>query len=195
MKVVAFNGSPRRGGNTESMLQTVLEELARHGIQTELIQVGGTGLRTCVACNYCQQHRTSECAFTGDPINEWIGKAKAADGIILGSPVYFYNVTGEMKALMDRMGYVARGNGRMFTGKAGAAVVAMRRSGAITALDAMLNFFMAMQMYIVGGPSFVVARDMGDASQDAEGLQNLHALGRNMAQLLDMMNQYRQGKA
>lgn len=191
MKVVAFNGSPRRGGNTEQMLKIVLEELNKNGVETELIQVGGTGLRSCVSCYYCHNNKSAKCSITSDPVNEWLEKAIAADGIILGSPVYFHSVTSEMKALIDRIGFVARGNGRMFTRKVGAAVVAMRRMGGMSAIDILLNFYMSMQMYIVGGTSVVVARDIGDAAQDQEGLQSMTTLGKNMSLLLEMMDYYR----
>ncbi|MHC1746301.1 MAG: flavodoxin family protein [Negativicutes bacterium] len=190
MKVVAFNGSPRRGGNTEQMLKIVLNELVKHGIETEFVQVGGTGLRFCKACNYCHKNKTAKCAISNDPVNEWIEKIIAADGIILGSPVYFHNVTGEMKAFIDRVGFVARGNGRIFTGKIGAGLVAMRRMGAMPALDAMFNFFVSMQMYVVAAPSLVVARDIGDAERDPEGLQSMENLGKNMSKLLEMRDLY-----
>ncbi|MBP2640005.1 MAG: NADPH-dependent reductase [Firmicutes bacterium] len=190
MKVVAFNGSPRRGGNTEQMLWIVLNELIKHGIETEFVQVGGTELRFCKACGYCHTNKTAKCAISKDPVNEWIEKIIAADGIILGSPVYFHNVTGEMKAFIDRVGFVARGNGRIFTGKIGAGLVAMRRMGAMSALDAMFNFFVSMQMYVVAAPSLVVATDKGDAARDPEGLQSMEALGKNMSKLLEMRDLY-----
>jgi len=190
MKVVAFNGSPRRGGNTEQMLKIVLDELVKRGIETEFIQIGGTGVRFCKACGYCHKNKTAKCAIFNDPVNEWIGKIIAADGIILGSPVYFHNVTGEMKAFIDRVGFVSRGNGRILTGKIGAGLVAMRRMGAMTALDAMFNFFVSMQMYVAAAPSLVVAKDVGDAERDPEGLQSMETLGKNMAKLLEMRDLY-----
>lgn len=190
MKVVAFNGSSRRGGNTEQMLKIVMNELVKRGIETEFVQVGGTELRFCKACDYCHTHKTSKCAISSDPVNEWLEKIIAADGIILGSPVYFHNVTGEMKAFIDRIGFVARGNGRIFSGKVGAGVVAMRRMGAMSALDAMFNFFVSMQMYVAAVPSLVVARNIGDAEKDTEGLQSMETLGASMAKLLEMRDLY-----
>lgn len=124
-------------------------------------------------------------------MNEWIEKIMAADGVILGSPVYVHDVTSDMKVLIDRVGFVARANGRMFSRKAGAAVVAVRRVGAIHTLDTMLNFFMSMQMYVVGGSNVVIANKIGDVDQDTEGVQHMTMLGQNMAQLLKMMAAYR----
>lgn len=192
MKLVAFNGSPRRDGNTAQSMKIVLEELARNGVETELVQVGGTGVRGCAACFSCHKNKSTSCAITSDPVNEWIEKIIAADAVLLGSPVYFHDVTSEMKAFIDRVGFVARANGRMFSGKAGAAVVAVRRIGAVHALDTMLSFLMAMRMYIVGGPNMVVANKLGDVEKDVEGVENMLTLGRDMATLLKMRAAYRQ---
>jgi multimeric flavodoxin WrbA len=191
MKVVAFNGSPRREGNTAQIIEIVLGELAKHGVETEVVQVGGIGLRGCTSCYSCQRNKATACAITVDPLNEWIEKIMAADGILLGSPVYVHDVTSDMKAMIDRVGFVARANGRMFTQKAGAGVVAVRRVGAMHALDTMLNFFMSMQMYAVGGSNVVVASKLGDVDKDLEGVQHMTALGHNMARLLEMMAAYR----
>ena len=191
MKVVAFNGSPHREGNTAQIIKIVLGELARNGVETESVQVGGSRVRGCTACFSCHKNKSTACVITDDPVNEWIEKIMAADGIILGSPVYFHDVTSEMKAFIDRVGFVARANGRMFSGKAGAAVVAVRRIGAVHTLDTMLSFFMSMQMYIVGGSNMVVASKFGDVDKDAEGVENMMTLGRSMALLLKMMTAYR----
>lgn len=192
MKVVAFNGSPRRDGNTAYILHLVLDGMKSRGIETEFIQVGGESIRGCSACYFCHDTRSTSCAITSDPVNEWIAKMMSADGIILGSPVYFNDVTTEMKALIDRAGFVARANDRMFRRKAGAAVVAVRRNGAVHALDTLVHFFSAMQMYIVGGSNNVIANKIGEAAQDEEGMQNMKTLSGNMALLLEMMEKYRQ---
>ncbi|MBI5443661.1 MAG: flavodoxin family protein, partial [Deltaproteobacteria bacterium] len=107
MRVVAFNGSPRRGGNTEQLLRTVFRPLEAAGIETELIQVGGTPLRGCIACMKCRERKDGRCALDGDLLNECVAKMTEADGILLGSPTYFTDVSAEMKALIDRAGYVA----------------------------------------------------------------------------------------
>ena len=190
MKVVAFNGSPRKNGNTAAIINVVFAELEKHGIETELVQVGGVLKQGCTACNSCYKNKSKSCAVTGDPLNDWIEKIIAADGIIFGSPVYFNDVTSEMKALIDRAGYVARANDRMYKHKVGAAVVAVRRNGAVHALDTMLHFFLNMQMFIVGGSNNVIANKIGDVEKDTEGLQSMKTLGENMALLLKTMNSY-----
>lgn len=167
-------------------------ELEKQGIETEIVQVGGELLHGCTSCFSCQKTKSGLCAVTSDRMNEWIGKMMEADGILLGSPVYLNDVTSEMIALIDRAGFVARSNGRMFKHKVGASVVAMRRVGAVHALDTMNHFFLIMQMFIVGGSNHVVADRDCDVNNDAEGLRNMRSLGANMALLLKMRNSYRQ---
>ncbi len=111
MKVVAFNGSPRKGGNTSQLLQVVLGELAQANIETELVELAGTHPYGCRACMECFERKDGRCAIDTDPMNEWIAKMAEADGILLGSPTYFADVTTEIKALMDRAGFVGRANG------------------------------------------------------------------------------------
>lgn len=190
MRVVAFNGSPRTHGNTAAIIKLVFSELEKQGIETELVQVGGILKQGCTGCNYCHKNKSASCVITNDPLNEWIEKIAAADGIILGSPVYFNDVTSEMKAFIDRAGYVARANDRMYKHKIGAAVVAVRRNGAVHALDTMFHFLSNMQMFIVGGSNNVLANRIGDVEKDLEGLQNMQTLGINMALLLKVLNAY-----
>jgi multimeric flavodoxin WrbA len=131
MKVVAFNGSPRVNGNTAQSLKIVLAELATEGIETELVQVGGSKLFGCRACGRCGELRNGRCAREDDEMNSLIAKAAEADGILIGSPTYFSNVTPEIKAFIDRCGFVSKANGGdLLRGKVGAPVVAVRRSGA-----------------------------------------------------------------
>lgn len=192
MKVVAFNGSPRRNGNTAASIRIVFDELEKHGIETELVQVGGELLHGCTSCFSCHKTKSGRCVVSSDSVNEWIGKMMDADGILLGSPVYFYDVSAEMIALIDRAGFVARGNDRMFKHKVGTSLVVMRRIGAVHALDTMNHFFSTMQMFIVGGSNNVIADRDGDVADDAEGVQNMKMLGANMALMLKMRNSYRQ---
>jgi multimeric flavodoxin WrbA len=183
MKVIAVNGSPRPQGATAQALEIVLAGLAKDGIETETIHVGGGQIKGCRACYFCHKRKTRRCVITDDAVNSWLDKISAADGLLLGSPVYFYDVTSDMKAFIDRAGFVARGNDRMFSRKIGAAVVTMRRMGAVHAIDTLLNFFLIAQMYIVGNPGLLLT---GQKNQppDEEGLDNLSLLGRNMAALL-----------
>src|SRR4030042_2363899 len=150
MKGIAFNGSPRRDGNTALVIGHVFGELEKHGIETELVQIADKTVRGCIACERCAVNKDRRCAVTDDAANECIEKMLGADGIILGSPSYFQDVTSQMKALIDRAGYVSRSNGRMFKKKVGASVVAARRSGAIHTLDTMDHFFLSGEMVIVG---------------------------------------------
>jgi multimeric flavodoxin WrbA len=186
MKVVAFNGSPRKGGNTEQLLRAVFEPLAAEGIETELVQVGGTDLRGCRACMKCGEKKDGHCVMGGDILNECIDKMRGADGILLGSPTYFTDVSAEMKALIDRAGFVALANGGLFRRKVGAAVVAVRRGGATHAFDTMNHLFLINQMIVPGATywNMGVGRMPGQVLEDDEGMRNMRVLGENMAWLL-----------
>jgi multimeric flavodoxin WrbA len=150
MKVVAFNGSARLDGNTAILLKTALGELEREGVQTELIQLAKEQLPGCGACYRCFKQKDERCSVDTDPVNDYIAKMAAADGILLGSPVYFADVTANMKAFIERCGMVARANGDLYQRKVGAGVVAVRRGGAIHAFNSLNHFFTIGQMLIVG---------------------------------------------
>ena len=130
MKIVAFNGSPRKGGNTELLIKEVFKPIQEAGIETELVQLGGKLLRGCASCYTCFKTKDGKCAIKTDPMNEFIQKAQEADGIILASPTYYGSVSAEMKAFMDRLGLTTIGQGRTLTRKVGAAVISVRRGGA-----------------------------------------------------------------
>ncbi len=185
MKAVAFNGSPRKGGNTEILLKKILDELKSEGIETELVKVGGKSIRGCSACGKCRENQDTRCVIAGDELNEYIGKAIAADIIILGSPTYFADITSEMKALIDRMGYVTRGNGSLLKNKIGAAVVAVRRGGGIHAFDTMNHFFQISSMIVVGSTYWNLGygREIGEVENDKEALENMADLGKRIAWL------------
>ena len=183
MKVLAINGSARKGGNTEQLIGLVFQELEKEGIKTELIHIGGKLLRGCMACMKCFENKNEECVIKGDDINEYVKKLRSADGIILGSPCYFANVSSEMKAFIDRVGMVSKANGDLFKRKAGAAVVAVRRSGEIHVFNSMNHFFLIGQMIVVGSSYWNNGRGLvpGDVMNDEEGLQTMRILGQNMA--------------
>jgi len=183
MKVVAFNGSPRKDGNTTILINHVFRELEKEGVETELVQLSGKKIHGCIACYKCFENKDQRCAVKDDIANECIEKMIKAEGIILGSPVYFTDVTAEMKALIDRAGFVSMANGGMYKNKVGAAVVAVRRSGAIHTLDTMSHFFLAGQMIIIGR-GIGVGREKGEVEKDEEGMQSVKALGQRMAWLL-----------
>jgi multimeric flavodoxin WrbA len=187
MKVVAFNGSPRKDGNTTILIKHVFSELEKQGIETELVCLADKVIHGCIACDKCGENRDRRCAVKNDAANEYIEKMLGADGIILGSPVYFQDVTSEMKALIDRTGYVSRANGRMFRKKVGASVVAVRRSGAIHTLDTMDHFFLSGEMVIVGR-ALAIGRAKGEVEKDAEGMELVKSLGQRMAWVLEKLH-------
>jgi multimeric flavodoxin WrbA len=186
MKVIAINGSARKYGNTAILIQYVLNELEKEGIETELFQLAGRDIRGCAACLKCRANRDRRCAVTDDAANLCIEKMSEADGIILGSPTYFADVSAEMKALIDRAGFVARANGEMFARKVGAAVVAVRRAGSIHAFDTINHFFLVSQMMVPGSSYWNVGigRDKGEVEEDEEAIQTMRILGENIAWLL-----------
>lgn len=186
MKVVAFNGSARRDGNTTMLVNYVFEELNRHDIETELVQLAGKHPHGCIACYQCFERKNRRCAVDTDCVNECIEKMDQADGIILASPTYFADLSTELKAIIDRCGMTSRANGDMFKRKVGAAVATHRRGGAIHVLDSINHFFTIGQMIIVGSSywNFGVGREKGDVAGDEEGVNTMRVLGQNMAWLL-----------
>jgi multimeric flavodoxin WrbA len=186
MKVVAFNGSARKDGNTAILVRRVFAELEKEGIETELVQLAGQTIRGCTACGGCRKNKNRRCAVEGDIINDCITKMLAADGIIIASPTYFADLTSETKALIDRAGYVARANDDMLQRKVGAAVVAARRTGAIHAFDSINHFFLISQMIVPGSSYWNIGlgRAKGEVEQDEEGLETMQTLGQNLAWLL-----------
>jgi multimeric flavodoxin WrbA len=190
MKVIAFNGSPRKNGNTNRALEVVLQEIAKEGIDTELVQMGCEDLAPCQACNVCVQKKDRKCKRKDDKVNEWIQKMIAADGIIIGSPVYFGSMTAQTKAFVDRVGFVNRANGNLFRRKVGAAVTVNRRAGALATFQSINDFFLIGEMVVVGSSYWNVINALkpGDIEQDEEGLRTMQDLGRNMAWLIKRIN-------
>ncbi|PLX66743.1 MAG: flavodoxin family protein [Denitrovibrio sp.] len=185
MKIVAINGSPRQGGNTEILLNHMLEPLKEAGWETELIQVGGKNIRGCMACTKCRETKDNECIIKNDIFNGVMKELLEADAIVIGTPTYFTDVSAELKALIDRAGYVAIANDRAFKGKIGAAVVAVRRGGAVHAYDSINHLFLMSQMIVPGSTywNFGVGREKGEVAGDAEGLVNMNNLGKTIAWL------------
>lgn len=185
-KVVAFNGSPRPKGNTSLLIQEVFSVLEENGIQTEMVQIGNKNVHGCTACGKCREIQDAQCHIKNDLLNKCIAKMIEADAILLGSPVYFADITSEMKALIDVAGYVTRGNGHLLARKVGAGVVAVRRAGELHALNSMNNFFLINQMIIPGSSywNLAVGGKPGDVLNDTEGINTMRKLGENMAWLL-----------
>jgi len=190
VKVLAINGSPRKDGNTSILMRYILKELEDEGIGTEIVQIGGKKIHGCTSCMKCFENRDRKCVVGDDLVNTCIEKMSSADGIILGSPVYFLDVTPEMKALIDRAGFVSFANGLLFRNKVGNATVAVRRAGASRTSDTMLHFFLANDMIVPGLPCIGIGRDIGDVEKDEEGIARAKHLGQTMAQLLMHLDRY-----
>ena len=190
MKVVAINGSARKDGNTAILINRALAALEAEGIETEMIQLSGKTIRGCTACGKCFENKDKKCVVDNDPLNEYVAKMLEADGIILGSPTYFADLTPELKAVIDRAGFVCRANGNLLKNKVGAAVVAVRRAGAIHAFDSINHFFLISEMIIPGSSYWNIGFGLkkGDAENDEEGLETMQQLGKNMAWLLKKIN-------
>jgi len=185
MYALAINGSPRKNGNTEMLLNAALQPLAAAGWQTELVTVGGKPVRGCIACGKCWEKKDMRCSAHDDLFNDVFTKMATADALILGSPTYFTDVSSEMKAILDRSGYVALANGRVFQGKIGAAVVAVRRAGAVHVFDTINHMFLMNQMLVPGSTywNLGLGRGKGEVADDAEGLNNMKNLGETIAWL------------
>lgn len=182
MYAIALNGSPRKGGNTEVLLNEVLAPLQTAGWETELVQVGGKPVHGCLACFQCFMKKDGRCAMNNDMVNEVIEKMLRADAIIMGSPTYFTDVTSELKAIIDRAGIVAFANDGAFKGKIGAAVVAVRRGGATHVYDTINHLFQMSQMVIPGSTYWNMGfgDDKGAVREDAEALDNMRHLGESI---------------
>jgi multimeric flavodoxin WrbA len=186
VKVIAFNGSAKKDGNTALLIRRVLQVLEAEGIQTKLIQLAGQQIRGCNACRTCYSTKNKRCVIEDDNVNAYIQKMTEADGIILGSPVYFSMMSPELKALSDRAFYVARANGDLFKRKVGAAVVAVRRAGGIPTFDAVNHYFLISQMIVPGSSYWNVGigQKKGDVEGDEEGMEIMEHLGENVAWLI-----------
>jgi len=189
LKIIAFNGSPNKEGNTFQAIKLVTEELENEGIQTEVIQVGSKLIRGCIACGKCITNKNEECVLPGDEVNEWIQKMKNADGMILGSPVHYSSIGATMKAFLDRAFYVTGVNNGMLRHKVGAAVVAVRRAGGIPVFSQLNNYLSYSEMFIPTSNywNVIYGTRPGEALQDEEGVQIMRILGKNMAWLMKII--------
>lgn len=189
MKVVAINGSPKKEGNTYHAIQLVAAELEKEGIEVEILQVGNKVIQGCIACGMCTRNKDEKCALTGDVVNEYLQILKAADGIILGTPVHYAAIGGTMKSFLDRTFYVAGSSGGMLSRKVGAAVVAVRRSGGVPTFNQLNNYLHYAEMLMPNSNYWNVIHGAkpGEVLQDQEGVQIMRVLGKNMAWLLKLV--------
>ncbi len=191
LKVVAVNGSPRREGNTFHALMGVGRQLQENNIDFEILHIGNQVVRGCLACGTCAKNRDEKCSIATDPVNESIQQLKAADGLILASPVYYAGIAGTMKCFLDRAFYVAGCNGGLFRQKVAAAVVAVRRTGGSSTFDSLNHYLTYSEMILATSNYWNIThgRTPGEVLQDAEGVQIMDLLGQNMAWLLKMREQ------
>jgi multimeric flavodoxin WrbA len=186
MKVLGISGSPRRGGNTDILLETALEILASEGFETELLSLADRPIKPCVACRGCFASDTVRCVQEDPAFDGILDKFAAADGFLLGSPVYFGSASPQIMALLDRVGYVARKHPQLLRRKAGAAIVVARRAGQNFTFAQLNYFFLINEMIVPGSTYWNVAfgRDKGEVRNDQEGLDTVKNLARNMAWLM-----------
>ncbi|MFA6850539.1 MAG: flavodoxin family protein [Selenomonadaceae bacterium] len=189
MKVVAFNGSPNKNGNTYEAIKTVANELEKNDIEVEIVHVGNKVIRGCLACGGCGRNMNEKCVIDTDEVNEWIQKMKQADGIILGSPVHYSAIAGTMKSFLDRAFLVTSVNGGMLRHKVGASVVAVRRAGGMPTFDQLNNYLNYAEVVIPTSNywNVVFGRAQGEAKQDQEGQQIMSVLGENMAWIMKLI--------
>ena len=189
MKVIAFNGSPRKKGNTHILIETVFKELEKKGIETEEINIASKPYRGCMGCMKCFDNGDGKCVIKTDDLNDQFNRMREADGIILGSPVYCADLSGQMKSFIDRISFLNFANGgNVFARKIGTGVMAVRRAGAVPTLHSLNSFFTICQMIVVGSTYWNMGFGMeeGEVRQDPEGIQTMQNLGKNMAWLLQL---------
>ena len=183
MKVMLINGSPHRSGNTFLALTEAAQELEKSGVETEIVSVGSKPVRGCIACSTCKTKANRCCIFDDDICNEVSAKMAQCDGLIVGTPVYYGQPNATVLALVQRMLY---SNGAAFNGKPVAGVAVCRRGGATAALQTLNMPFQLLNMPIVTSQywNIVYGRLEGEAALDAEGMQTMRSLARNMAYML-----------
>ena len=187
MKVVAYNGSPRVNGNTHKLIEIMFEELNKEGIETVEVNVGLDSVKGCVGCGSCKKNQNNKCVID-DKLNEYYKEVIDADGIILASPVYYADVTGQMKCFIDRFATVGRANGTL-RGKVGCSLAVARRNGAFHTYST-LNAVMGVSEMVMPGSNYWnqgVGRAVGEVLDDADGVQTVRLLAKNMAALMKQL--------
>ncbi len=186
MKVIALNGSANPKGNTATALDRVCAVLRKQGVETERVEIGAKAMHGCVACRQCGEKKNRRCALDGDLLNSVIDRILDADGLVVGSPVYYAGINGALKSLLDRLFFVASANGGLFRHKVGAGLVAVRRGGEIAAWDQINKYFTLSEMFVPSGNYWNMAFGLapGEAARDGEGMQTMEVLGANFAWLL-----------
>ena len=183
MKVLLINGSPRIKGNTFTALSEAARTLEKNGIETEIVQIGPKPIRGCIACNHCKMNGQGHCVFDSDICNDVADKMAEADGLIVGSPVYYGQPNGSLLSLIQRLFYSA---GKVVQNKPAAAVCVCRRGGATAAFQTLNMPFQMMNMPVVTSQYWNIVYGMseGQATLDTEGMQTMRTMANNMAWLL-----------
>jgi len=183
MKAIGIVGSPRKNGNTEVVTRHILKAVEEEGIETELVPLAGLDIRPCTACMACDKEET--CPIKDDLFPIYT-KMKAADAIVLATPVYYGSATANMKALMDRTGFIAAHNGRVFEGKVGGPYVVARRSSQYFTQSQLTFWFHTLGFFMPGSihPNIALGREKGDVEKDQEGMDTAWRFGKNIAFLL-----------
>ena len=179
MEVLLINGSPHPHGNTRAVLEVVANELHAQGIDTRWFQLGTGPIRGCTGCGGCQ--KTNRCVFDDDPCNQLIESILAADGLVVGSPVYFAGPNGALYALLDRAFYATCTRSQLFHGKPAAALVTQHRVGGSAALDRLHRYFIPCQMPVVTTSDYLSLFRRQDVGEDPRQIDLLHTLARNLA--------------
>lgn len=184
MKVLMINGSPKTNGNTNRALEEIAKTLKEENVDSEIVSIGNEGIRGCIGCGGCAGK--GQCVFDDDIVNELLQKMEEADGLIVGSPVYFASPNGSLISLLDRFFYA----GKSFAHKPAAAITVARRAGTVASFDVINKYFTIRQMPVVSSRYWNVAfgQKPGQVEQDEEGLQIMHILGRNMAWMLKVID-------
>lgn len=182
MKVIAINGSPKPKGNTYLSLKTVCDELALQNIETEIIHVGNTELKGCISCGQCKD---GYCRFSDEKMREIVDKIYSADGLLIGSPVYYSGIAGTLKCFLDRLFYPSKGRLRL---KVGASIVVLRRSGGVSTFDQLNHYFLISDMMIAPSNYWNVVHGAlpGEVLKDEEGISVMKDLASNMAWMLQI---------
>lgn len=182
MKVLLINGSSRKEC-TYTALSKVAESLNEEGIETEIINLGGTPVRDCIGCGMCAKNGNARCVFNDDIVNTIIEKAEESDGFIFGTPVYYAHPSGRILSVLDRAFYAGK---KAFEFKLGASIISARRGGTVASFDVLNKYFTINQMPIVSSTYWnnVHGNNKEEVLQDLEGMQTMYNLGKNMAWIL-----------
>ena len=186
MKVLGISGSPRPGGNTDTLIKHALGVLEKEGIQTEFLSLADHPVKPCMACGRCHKSDEARCLQEDPAFEGMIERFQAADGVLVGSPVYFGSATPQTMALLHRVGYVNRRHPEILRRKVGAAIVVGRRAGQNFTFAQLNYFFLIAEMIVPGSTYWNVAfgKDKGEVTGDEEGMKTIETLARNMAWLM-----------